>query len=236
MRRLHQWLLAVGVATLAALALAPASGACVLAGPLPSPDARVQMADVAFTGTVVASAVAQDGADGPVSGTRMTVAVDRVLKGQVPATVELIAGMTSCAAPFAAGTRVGLAMSPTTPTPWAANVYDDVGAAALDALPLDGAFAARRVTKLAAKPGRRAVQVRFTARACTTVRATLAQTASTLSASLTSADGPACTSGKVVDRCVTLVAEKALGARALRPAAAARVAPVAATRCPKLAS
>ena len=228
MRRAYHWILSLLVVAGAALALAPAAGACVLAK-VPT-DTRVQQADVVFTGTVL------DVTPLELGGTSFTVEVDRRVKGSVPGLVELRSGVTSCQLVPTVGQRIALGLRPATPPPWNAMWSDVLPPADVDALPYDRLYRAARVTKLAASPARRAVQVHFRGRACTSVRATLVQGASTLTATLRSADGPQCTSGRLVDRCVTLLARRALGRRALRPAAAARVAPVAATRCPGLPS
>lgn len=222
-----RWL-AHGLVVAALLVAAPSAGACVLAGPLPTPDERVQAADVAFTGTVTTSVPQVAG------GFAMTVQVDRVLKGRVPETVQLTSGMTSCSQALAAGTRTGFALSAATPVPWDLNVYDIVGAAAFDALPADAAFAPVRVTGVAAAPSRRRVQVHVKARACATLRPRLIASGGALTVAVAAADGPRCTAGARVDRCVTLTAARPLGGRALHPARAPRVA--TAERCAARAS
>lgn len=224
MRRLAS---AIAVAVLALVA-APSAGACVIAGPPPTPDQQVQGADVAFTGTVTRSDPQFAG------GFAMTVKVDRVLKGTVPGEVQLTSGMTSCSASLQAGVRSGFALSPTTPVPWDLNVFAVADAAAFDALPRDAAFAPLRVRALHVGPAARRVQVHVRARACTTLRARLAETARSLAVAMRAADGPGCTSGPRRDRCVTLTAERAAGARAVSPRSARRVA--TAERCPALAS
>jgi hypothetical protein len=228
-KRFAQSLLAAALlAGACAGALAPSAGACVLAGPPPTPDQKVQSAHVAFTGTVTMSVPQFAG------GFAMTVRVDRVVKGTVPDTVQLVSGMNSCSEVYDVGERVGLAMRPETPMPWNSSTFDIVSAEALDALPLDRAFAPLAVRALHAGPALRRVQVHVLTRACTTLRARLAQTATALAITLRAADGPACTSGPRHDRCVTLTATRAVGSRAISPRMARRVATAA--RCPALAS
>lgn len=224
MRRLAQ---AIAGAVVALAAAAPSAGACVLAGPPPTPDQQVQRADVAFTGTVTTSVPQFAG------GFAMTVEVDRVLKGQVPAEVQLVSGMTSCSAPLKAGERRGFAMSPTTPTPWDLNLYDLVqSAAAFDALPRDGDFAPLAIRALTVRGGH--VQVHVRARACTTLRARVSETAGMVTLAVRGADGPRCSTGARRDRCVTLTARRTVGSRTVSPLRARRVG--TAKRCPALAS
>jgi hypothetical protein len=213
---------ALGVA--AVLAFAPAAAhACVIAarpGPAPTPSQRVAASAVAFTGTVVASAPVAKG----VAGTAMSVAVDRVLKGDVPSTVALTSGPSDCSRAFDVGQRVGLAMTPGSPPPWTVGLFDDVGAASLDLLPVDAAYAPLRVVALAARASRRTIQAHVTARACADLRPVLTQTARAITVSVTGADGPRCRGGARVDRCVALTAERPLGHRTPRPRGARRVA------------
>ncbi|HWI70740.1 MAG TPA: hypothetical protein VNT55_02210 [Baekduia sp.] len=229
MRRLHHWILAGLAALIAALACAPASHACVLVATRLTDDQRVQDADVAFTGTVE-SVVAVPG-----GGTRGTVLVDRVVKGDVPARVDVITPLTSCGiGGLTAGERLGLLLSPDTPVPWGIGQPDLILPARLDALPLDSAFAPLAVAAIGARATRRAVQVHVRARRCTTLRPVLTETAGSVRVVVTAADGPRCTSGARADRCIALVAKKALGGRAVRPSGARRVA--TATRCSKQSS
>ena len=216
------------LAAVVVLVAAPSAGACVLAGPLPTPDQQVRKADVAFTGTVTTSDPQFAG------GFAMTVKVDRVLKGQVPGEVQLVSGMTSCSAPLKAGERRGFAMRPTTPAPWDLNLYDLADAAAFDALPLDVAFAPLAIRALRTTRTARRVQVHVRARACTTLRARVTETVGMVTLAVRGADGPRCTTGARRDRCVTLTATRAVGSRTVSPLRALRVG--TAKRCPALAS
>jgi hypothetical protein len=232
LRRLAQSTLCVA----AILALAPtAAHACVIAarpGPPPTASQRVADSAVAFTGRVVATARRPDG----LAGTTMSVAVDRVLKGDVPATVALTSSLSDCSRTFSVGQRVGLAMTPDAgaPPPWDVSIFDDVGAAALDVLPVDAAYAPLKVVALAGRPSRRTIQAHVLAHACADLRPVLTETARGVAVAVTGADGPRCHVTRRVDRCVALTAERSLGDRALRPRGARRVA--AATPCRAFAS
>ncbi|WP_445147700.1 hypothetical protein [Baekduia sp. Peel2402] len=216
------------LAAVVVLVTAPSAGACVLAGPLPTPDQQVQRSDVVFTGTVSTSDPQFAG------GFAMTVKVDRVLKGQVPSEVQLVSGMTSCSAPLKAGERRAFAMKPTTPAPWDLNVYDLADAAAFDALPADVAFAPLAIRALATRPQRARVQIHVKARACTTLRVRVTETVGMVTLAVRGADGPRCTTGARRDRCITLTARRAVGSRTVSPLRARRVG--TAKRCPALAS
>jgi hypothetical protein len=216
-RRRHRFLVVAAFA--AVLAFVPSAGACVLAEAPLTPAQKVMASGAAFTGRVAKAEPA------PGGGALMTIAVDRVLKGRVPSTVRLTSGMTSCSRVYGAGTRIGVALSPTTPEPWSVSVFDDVGAALLDPLPVAAAYARLKIAGVSATPGLRKIQIHVTAHACTELLPALAQTPRGITVSVLGADGPRCTSMALVDRCVTLTAKRRVGRRAVLPRAAPRVAP-----------